>query len=372
MQHKATGAILSPQAADREQGETDESDLDIELDDRVGLVRVNDARLFHPNRRAYARRLLKALCEHPGVRKAEIDLPSATCRVDFDLASNSPAVMAEVFVDAVRSVPMGQGGASWWRRRPRWSTLTGYRTAGDVSLWETHADASGRRVLHEGRVRDRATSSHMADDLASLDGVKKCHVSLWSRRISVVSNSSDAASASHFLDRVERILEAHQPADVVESDIVSDAASPAPIATGLTRLTYIALAGGAFTMTLVGLVVPGVPTVPFLLATSYYLARSSPSLNERLRRTVFFGPILREWEGHASLSLSSKGKLIALTATIVVVTVILAPLTPLVLIIIVVISSASVYGVTRIPSLTSDQPANSFAAIGTAVPVPVR
>ena len=35
-------------------------------------------------------------------------------------------------------------------------------------------------------------------------------------------------------------------------------------------------------MTLVGLVVPGIPTVPFLLATSFYLARSSPSMNERL------------------------------------------------------------------------------------------
>ena len=95
-------------------------------------------------------------------------------------------------------------------------------------------------------------------------------------------------------------------------------------------------------MTLVGLVVPGVPTVPFLLATSYYLARSSPRLNERLRRTAFFGPILQEWEGHAALGLASKGKLIGLTATIVVVTVVLAPLTPLALSVILLISSLSV------------------------------
>ena len=170
------------------------------------------------------------------------------------------------------------------------------------------------------------------------------------------------------LDHVERILEARRADLVMEADVVSHMASPAPIATGLTRLTYIALAGGAFTLTLVGLIVPGVPTVPFLLATSYYLARSSPSLDERLRRTVFFGPILREWEGHASLSLTSKGKLIALTATIVIVTVVLAPLTPLVLGGILLVSSASVYGVTRIPSLTSDAQTNPFAAIGTTLP----
>ena len=35
-------------------------------------------------------------------------------------------------------------------------------------------------------------------------------------------------------------------------------------------------------MTFVGLVVPGIPTVPFLLASSYYLARSSRTLHKRL------------------------------------------------------------------------------------------
>ncbi len=132
------------------------------------------------------------------------------------------------------------------------------------------------------------------------------------------------------------------------------------------------MAGGAFTMTLVGLVVPGVPTVPFLLATSYYLARSSPRLNERLRRTAFFGPILQEWEGHDALSLTSKGKLIGLTATIVVVTVVLAPLTPLALSVILLISTLSVYGITRMPALTGDGQARARAGMGTTLPLPAR
>ncbi len=132
------------------------------------------------------------------------------------------------------------------------------------------------------------------------------------------------------------------------------------------------MAGGAFTMTLVGLVVPGVPTVPFLLATSYYLARSSPALNERLRRTAFFGPILQEWEGHDALSLTSKGKLIGLTATIVVVTVVLAPLTPLALSVILLISTLSVYGVARMPALAEDEQARACAGMGTTLPLPAR
>jgi uncharacterized membrane protein YbaN (DUF454 family) len=125
-------------------------------------------------------------------------------------------------------------------------------------------------------------------------------------------------------------------------------------------------------MTLVGLVVPGVPTVPFLLATNYYLARSSPSMNERLRRTAFFGPILREWEGHAALSLTSKGKLLALTATIVVVAVVLAPLTPFTLGVILVISSLSVYGVTRMPALTRHEHDSTELPVGATLAFPAR
>jgi uncharacterized membrane protein YbaN (DUF454 family) len=126
------------------------------------------------------------------------------------------------------------------------------------------------------------------------------------------------------------------------------------VATRLARLKYLALAGGAFAMTLVGLAVPGVPTVPCLLATSYYLARSSPRLNERLRRTAFFGPILDEWEQSHGLSWSSKGKLMGLTGTIVLVTVALTPLSPVALVLILLVSSLSICGVIRLPVLSTE------------------
>jgi uncharacterized membrane protein YbaN (DUF454 family) len=133
-----------------------------------------------------------------------------------------------------------------------------------------------------------------------------------------------------------------------------------PLAPGVSsnvweRAGYLAAAGGTFALSVVGLVVPGIPTVPFLLATSYCLARSSPRLNQRLRRTSFFGPILREWEGHAGLSVRSKMRLIGLTAGIVVVTLILVPLSPIALGVILVISSLSVYGILRMPGLETNE-----------------
>src|SRR5271157_1141094 len=367
-----------PQATDEESCERENACLEVELDGRTGLGRVIDARLFQPARREYARRLLEALCEHPGVRKAEVELASSTCCVEFDLASNTPAVMGGILVEAVRTASARSGKTPWWRRSPRWSTLTAYRSFWELSLWETYADEPGSvRLVHRGHARDRAAASRLADSLAGLEGVERCYVSLWSHRITIDCGPCAGPLASHTVDRVERILEGRRAADPREAALRSGAVPAAAdasviAATAWKRLRYQAMAGGAFTLTLVGLVVPGVPIVPFLLATSYYLARSSPRLNERLRRTAFFGPILQDWEGHAALSLASKGKLIGLTATIVIVTVVLAPLTPLALSVILLISSLSVLGVARMPGLAEDEQARACAGMGTTVPLPAR
>ncbi|MGO9601107.1 MAG: DUF454 family protein [Isosphaeraceae bacterium] len=365
-----------PQATGEESHEWDNGCRQIELDEQAGLGRAVDARLFQPARREYAQRLLKALCEHPGVRKAQIDLASSTCRVEFDLASSTPAFMGGILAEAIRTTSARAAKSRWWRRSPRWSTLTAYRSFGDLSLWETLVDEQGSvRLVHRGHARNRAVASRLADSLADLEGVERCHVSLWSHRITIDCCPGAGPSATHTVDRVERILEGRRAADPTEAVVrsgVVPAAADAPViaATAWKRLRYKAMAGGAFTLTLVGLVVPGVPTVPFLLATSYYLARSSPRLNERLRRTAFFGPILQEWEGHGALSLASKGKLIGVTATIVVVTVVLAPLTPLALSVILLMSSLSVYGVARMPGLAEDAQTDVSVGGRTVLPLP--
>ena len=147
-----------PQAADEESRERDNDNacLEVELDGRAGLGRLFDARVFQPARREYARRLLEALCEHPGVRKAEVDLASSTCRVEFDLDSNTRAVMGRILVEAIRTASARTGKTPWWRRTPRWSTLTAYRSFGDLSLWETYADEPGSvRLVHRGHARPR-------------------------------------------------------------------------------------------------------------------------------------------------------------------------------------------------------------------------
>jgi uncharacterized membrane protein YbaN (DUF454 family) len=373
MSPESTGTAGVPLAIDRAASATDETFLDIEIDGRAGQVRVSDPRLFRPARRTYARRLLELLCDHAGVRRAEIELSTSTCRVDFDLASSSPAVMAEVFSNSVRAVSARPIGTQWWRRSPKWSSLIAYRSTGTVSIWETHAEEPGRlRHLRRGHVGDRSTCTRLADAVASLEGVERCQVSPWTHRITVVCGPDGGPASSRTLDRVERILEGQNGADFGAVEPPPGVFDAPEVATGWRRVSYMAMAGGAFTLTLVGLVVPGIPTAPFLLATSYYLARSSPRINERLRRTAFFGPMIDEWGGHAALSLSSKGKLIALTATIVVVTVVLAPLTYVALSTIVFVSSLSLIGIAGVSTLAADSRTDSAAGSRTLLPLPAH
>ncbi len=57
---------------------------------------------------------------------------------------------------------------------------------------------------------------------------------------------------------------------------------------------FVALGG-------IGVVLPGIPTTPFLLLASYFLIRSSPPLYRRLVRSKTFGPILEGWNRHRAI-----------------------------------------------------------------------
>lgn len=95
--------------------------------------------------------------------------------------------------------------------------------------------------------------------------------------------------------------------DVHQSSVITTTQS----VTGLRRMLYLLLAGGFFVLAMAGVILPGLPTTPFLLLTSYFLVRSYPGLNERLIKSKLFGPILVDWHVKGGVRRDVKAKAIS-------------------------------------------------------------
>jgi uncharacterized membrane protein YbaN (DUF454 family) len=86
---------------------------------------------------------------------------------------------------------------------------------------------------------------------------------------------------------------------------------------GWRKVLYLALAGGALSLGLLGIVLPGLPTTPFVLIGSYFLVRSSTRLHERLMASRVFGGVLRDWHVHRGVRPHVRARAVAIVALVV-------------------------------------------------------
>ncbi|WP_241333244.1 YbaN family protein, partial [Escherichia coli] len=72
------------------------------------------------------------------------------------------------------------------------------------------------------------------------------------------------------------------------------------------RWAWWLLAYAALALGLVGIVVPGLPTVPFILLSAFAAARGSRRLHARLLADPRFGPMIRDWQAQGAVSRRAK------------------------------------------------------------------
>lgn len=56
----------------------------------------------------------------------------------------------------------------------------------------------------------------------------------------------------------------------------------------------------------IGIIIPGIPTTPFLLLSAWFFSKSSSFLENWLINHKLFGPLIRNWNKHKSISRKSK------------------------------------------------------------------
>jgi uncharacterized protein len=80
----------------------------------------------------------------------------------------------------------------------------------------------------------------------------------------------------------------------------------------LVRVVLLVLGSIALLLGIIGIVVPGLPTTPFILVAAACYARASERFYRWLLRNPTFGPLIAEWRHHRSIPWRVKWLAIAL------------------------------------------------------------
>lgn len=78
----------------------------------------------------------------------------------------------------------------------------------------------------------------------------------------------------------------------------------------LKKKLYITFGFLAVALAIVGVFIPGLPTVPFLLVALFCFERSSKKYHDMIMNNKYFGPVLQDYYSGKDLTLSVKIKAI--------------------------------------------------------------
>jgi len=248
-----------------------------------GVVEVHDPRLLRYGRETFCLALVEHAVATSGACRSAICLRSSVCRFEFTPGSLDPVELAERAAAAIRAATRDASApiVSDRRQPAAWVSLTAFAAGARVSLWETLIEEPGRVWLSHAALREAPwLAVRVARVLRGLPGVKACRANPWFGRVEIDIDS--------VLSTVADLVTAAEAAFCRESGAVDAAATAPPGGSADSkertpaeckpgrRLVDLLLAGGTFTVAVAGVIVPGVPTAPFLLLSHHYLHRAAP------------------------------------------------------------------------------------------------
>jgi uncharacterized protein len=72
------------------------------------------------------------------------------------------------------------------------------------------------------------------------------------------------------------------------------------------RLFYLSLGWLFVALGIIGIILPFLPTAPFLILAVWAFSRSSPELAEKIRNHPKAGPYVRAWQDHGAIPMIGK------------------------------------------------------------------
>ncbi len=96
-------------------------------------------------------------------------------------------------------------------------------------------------------------------------------------------------------------------------------------ASGIRRWLFVALGFVFLSIAALGVILPVLPTTPWVLLAAGCFARSSPRLHRWLKRSPYFGHMIRDWETHRGIRWRVKLFAVCMIVTVIALTVIFGP-----------------------------------------------
>jgi uncharacterized membrane protein YbaN (DUF454 family) len=117
--------------------------------------------------------------------------------------------------------------------------------------------------------------------------------------------------------------------------------------TRAARLTWLIVGFVALALGALGIVLPLVPTTPFVLVAAFAFAQSSEKLHQWLLDHNVFGPLIDNWRQHGAIS--RRAKVISVVSMVAVLAISVAMALPMVVIVtqLVVLGAAALFILTR-------------------------
>jgi uncharacterized membrane protein YbaN (DUF454 family) len=315
----------------------------------AGLIRVCDRGLFGNDTPRECRAFVARTATVAEVREIEIDRRRGVATIRFDFNRVAAGAMLKRLARALQSEGSPGSPPETVRtaaaRAVRHDPIRLFRQAGILSSWRITRSRPGAVALRNSAVSDRRLARRLGERLEAERGVREVRAS----RIFGVTIRYDPGSitVAELLTVLDEALD--PPRRPGPAHPATGAAGVA--ASGVRRLSLLCLGGASFGMAIVGAVVPGIPTVPFLLLSSYFLIRSSPRLNARLLNSRLFGSVLRDWNEKRGLRRRTKGIAIAMIVVVITTSIAFGTLPGPALIIVVLSASVGVYFILRIPTV---------------------
>jgi uncharacterized membrane protein YbaN (DUF454 family) len=274
------------------------SGLTIEYLDESAFLQIHDDRLFGPGRETFCRALLESAVVPGAFRRGEISLESATCRLEFAPGLLDRAQVAERASQAIRAATPALRMRTSDQKvgGPNWTSLCAFASAegSRASIWESRLVSPTRHRLRNLARIGRRAAIRSASLLRMWPGVIGAEWLLTAsgHELDVefdpqVLTPGDIVLASEAAIRVARRY--GKRSTFTHSGQASPAADDLPTGPFWDAL----VAGGSLLLAAAGVVLPGIPTVPFFMLSCHSLSRACPQLQPLLHSLPGVGKLLR-------------------------------------------------------------------------------